>query len=280
MTFRDQLTMPMASDEIEIAQARVDEARRNLDGTLNLFLQRLRPIAVAGEAISRARSRHINWISIGLGLYRYRATAMTIIGSIATMRARKKAKQEAMRQQQGDKIRNERLSKRAVTGSKEGHLNMSDSLKDTADQAREKIKTVADAAVEKATEASLAAGEKLSDSYERTKAEGVKLRDRLVDGVRQNPVSAIAGGIAFGVLIGTLLPRPKLPKTGTDNYRQKISSAAKGTLVAVGERLDGLGATTETAREGLNKARDKARDVASHAADAARDALSRVKRGV
>lgn len=279
MTFRDQLTMPMASDEIEIAQARVDEARRNLDGTLNIFLQRLRPIAVAGEALSRVRSSRINWISIGLGLYRYRATAMTIIGSIATLRARKKAKQEAIRQQQGDQILNVRLPKQAVTGSKEGHLNMSDSLKDTADQAREKIKTVADAAVEKATEASHAASEKLSDSYERSKAEGAKLRNRLVDGVRQNPVSAIAGGIAFGVLIGTLLPRPKLSKTGADNYRHRISSAAKETFAAVGERLDGLGAT-ETAREGLNKARDKARDVASHAADAARDALSRVKRGV
>lgn len=256
--------MPMASDEIEIAKARVDQARRNLDGSLKLVLSRLRPLALAGAAISRARSSRINWLSLGLGLYRYRATAMSIIGSIAALRARKKAKQEMVSQ---------------PPAFKEGHLNMSDSLKDTADQARVKIRTVAGAATDKVVEARLAAGEKLSDTYEHSKAEGAKLRDRLVDGVRQNPVSAIAGGIAFGVLVGALLPRPRLPKTGTDNYRHRISSAARETLAAVGERLDGLGATTDAAREGLNKARDKARDVASHAADTARDALSRVKRG-
>lgn len=279
MTFRDHQTMPMASDEIEIARARAERARQNLDGTLNLIFRRLRPMSIASDAISRVRTGRINWISLGLGLYRYRATAMTVIGSIAAMRARKKGKQETIQQLGREQILNGRSPMRRPTGSEKGHPNMSESLKDTVDLAREKIKTVADAAAEKATEVRLAASEKASATYEHSKQEGAKLRDRLVDGVRQNPVSAIAGGIAFGVLIGTLLPRPRLSKTDTGNYRQRVSSAAKETLAAVSERLDGLGVNSTSARESLENAREKARDVASHAADAARDAMNRIKRG-
>src|SRR3546814_2260153 len=81
-----------AHGELEIAKLRAVRARKDLDHTVDEILSRLKPAAIVGNAFSGGRDSHVNWLSVGLRLYRLRATAMTIVSIFAGIKARQNNK--------------------------------------------------------------------------------------------------------------------------------------------------------------------------------------------
>src|SRR5437868_6224655 len=71
--------------------------------------------------------------------------------------------------------------------------------------------------------------------------------------LQDNPMAAIAGGLALGVLIGTLLPRSEREAALLGGLGSRIGDAARDAYDAARatsqERLDELGLTREGARD-------------------------------
>src|SRR3546814_7464106 len=74
--------------EIAEAQARAALARQELNGSVNALVSRIKPSGLAHQAFSGARKA--GWVSVAFRVYRYRATALTVLGLIANLTARKK----------------------------------------------------------------------------------------------------------------------------------------------------------------------------------------------
>src|SRR3546814_20953248 len=79
--------------EIAEAQARAALARQELNGSVNALVSRIKPSGLAHQAFSGARKA--GWVSVAFRVYRYRATALTVLGLIANLKARKKRKAAA-----------------------------------------------------------------------------------------------------------------------------------------------------------------------------------------
>src|SRR3546814_1580845 len=76
--------------EIAEAQARAALARQELNGSVNALVSRIKPSGLAHQAFSGARKA--GWVSLAFRVYRFRATALTVLGLIANLKARKKRK--------------------------------------------------------------------------------------------------------------------------------------------------------------------------------------------
>lgn len=265
-------------NDVMIARAKAAQAREELSGSMDQILSRLTPSGIASHAFGGTTKGKTDWVALGLRFYRYRGTAMTILGLIGGLRARRKRKAAERRDQVAA------YPPRASRGYKgkfrKGVSEMTSSLKDTAGMAREKLGAAAD----RAADARDRAGEKLNAAYSYSRDRGQELGGRLIDSVRENPVTAVIGGIALGVLAGALLPRlggrSKAARAATafDRYRARAVGTARDTLQVVGGRLDELGVNRENARETLSKAKDVVSDVTAIASGATRDAIQRVKR--
>src|SRR3546814_14063571 len=82
--------------EIAEAQARAALARQELNGSVNALVSRIKPSGLAHQAFSRARKA--GWGSLAFRVYRFRATALTVLGLIANLNTptqRQAAKQDA-----------------------------------------------------------------------------------------------------------------------------------------------------------------------------------------
>src|SRR3546814_8631982 len=82
-----------APDEGAIARAKVARARQNLDGSMGQILSRFTPAGIASQAFGVKSGRNVDWLALGFRLYRYRGTAMTVLGLLASLKARKKRKE-------------------------------------------------------------------------------------------------------------------------------------------------------------------------------------------
>src|SRR3546814_5102848 len=78
--------------EIAEAQARAALARQELNGSVNALVSRIKPSGLAHQAFSGARKA--GWVSLAFRVYRFRATALTVLGLIANLKARKKRRSE------------------------------------------------------------------------------------------------------------------------------------------------------------------------------------------
>src|SRR3546814_18344706 len=76
--------------EIAEAQARAALARQELNGSVNALVSRIKPSGLAHQASSGARKA--GWVSLAFRVYRFRATALTVLGLIANLNARKNRK--------------------------------------------------------------------------------------------------------------------------------------------------------------------------------------------
>ncbi|WP_158010723.1 hypothetical protein [Tardibacter chloracetimidivorans] len=275
--------------EIAEAQARAALARQELNGSVNALVSRIKPSGLAHQAFSGARKA--GWVSVAFRVYRYRATALTVLGLIANLKARKKrkaAEQEATAaRREADRARSMALfspflSRRGRSErqrkSGRGVSTMTNSLKESAEITRERIRAAADSASERAAHVRETAGERANSAYSYARERG----SRIVDRVRERPVTAIIGGLAVGVLAAALIPalRNRSVRAGhaasdaLGRYRER----ATGTLHDISGRLDELGVNREHARETLDKAWTAASDVSAIATSAARDALHRIRK--
>jgi hypothetical protein len=95
--------------------------------------------------------------------------------------------------------------------------------------------------------------------------------------LHENPMAALAGGLALGVLIGTLLPRSQREIALLGTLGDRIGDAARDAFDAARitgqERLGELGLTRDGARDKVKTLLDGALDAASAAGGAAKSAL-------
>lgn len=97
------------------------------------------------------------------------------------------------------------------------------------------------------------------------------------DKLHENPMVALAGGLALGVLIGTLLPRGRREMELLGSLGDRIGDAARDAFDAARttgqEKLDELGLTRDGARDKVKTLLDGALTAATAAGGAAKSAL-------
>jgi ElaB/YqjD/DUF883 family membrane-anchored ribosome-binding protein len=134
-----------------------------------------------------------------------------------------------------------------------------DSIKSAADSAKEGLAS----AKTKTTRSSAAAREKAAEAFEMSKdaaTAGVeqsrelarKAKAKTSDGIDQNPLAIVLGGIAIGAIVGALLPRTEretkvLGKTGK-KLNKKARKMAEAAKVAGMSQVDTLGLNGDAMR--------------------------------
>mgnify|MGYP003575118951 FL=1 len=259
--------MTVENDPLLAAQLRAEQARAKLGLTVKEIGSRMAPITLAGNAMSRVRAANVDWLNMAWRIYRYRGTAMTILGALAAFKARTRRKRKAR------------------VPDDEGVNTVPDAnIDDTERPSRRKIRNAAGSAARKAAEARAAASEKASAAYAYSRNTGTRITQRVAAGVQEHPLSVVLGTMALGVLAAVVLPRVKSAATKAsdslpmDELRDKAAQTARETFHAISDRLDELGINRESAREVVAKVRDVAIDAASQAATAAQEALDRTRR--
>ncbi len=95
--------------------------------------------------------------------------------------------------------------------------------------------------------------------------------------LHENPMATLVGGLALGVLLGTLLPRSKREIELLGGLGDRIGDAARDAFDAARatgqDKLDELGLTPDGARDKVKALLDGPLDAASAAGGAAKSAL-------
>ena len=145
------------------------------------------------------------------------------------------------------------------------------------DAARERAGDAYDAAREKAADTYEAVRGKAGDAYGAARAKASDARRATADGIEDNPIVAIVGGIALGVLVGALLPRTKRETETLGPLASRLTDTAFAAVSAAREAgkeaLDDIGVSREGARAKVDELVDTATKVASKAGIAATDAV-------
>ncbi|MBW7946993.1 MAG: hypothetical protein H3C60_11275 [Sphingomonadaceae bacterium] len=249
-------------------EAEAAEARRRIALTLGEIRHRLDPRTIANEAIDAATERGAEIIARGRQAARDNLGAISIAGALAGMMAgarhyRKDRKAPAMTQYD-DELGNEAPGKDRL-----------ESVKQTAQHVRETVTHKAQAAREVAGETLASARQHAGDAYysERAKAQAAKARERTVESVDQNPLTAVLAGAALGAIIGALLPRSSGENRTIGPVRDKLAStartAAKAARTAGEAKLAELG-VKEAAKLRFSEIKEGAAEVAKSATSAVR----------
>jgi len=148
---------------------------------------------------------------------------------------------------------------------------------DTLTSAREKVGEVLGSAKDKTGAAYAAAADRTSDAVEAARVKASQARRATSDGIEENPLAALIGGIAVGVLIGALLPRSKREDEALGPIASRLTDAARTAAAAARDAgkqsLDEMGINREAARGQVDKLVDTAVKAASSAGTAAADAV-------
>lgn len=124
-----------------------------------------------------------------------------------------------------------------------------------------------------ATDAYAAARDKAADYYGSARDAASSARRAASDGVSANPLAAVMGGIAVGVLIGALLPRTRREDELIGPYARDITGrardAAEAARLAGFEKLDELGFNKDRANATVQQLTGAARTAAEEAGHAA-----------
>jgi ElaB/YqjD/DUF883 family membrane-anchored ribosome-binding protein len=161
-------------------------------------------------------------------------------------------------------------------------------LREAADAAREKVAGAYEAAKEKtgaayegarsyAATTAEATRERASAAYSTARETAATVRTRTADGIEENPVVAVIGGVAIGALLGALLPRTQKETEVLAPLGDKLATLARDALAAAKDagqdRLDELGINKDAARDQVNRLLDGAGKVVSSAGSAAAEAI-------
>jgi ElaB/YqjD/DUF883 family membrane-anchored ribosome-binding protein len=148
---------------------------------------------------------------------------------------------------------------------------------DTLASARDKVGDVLDTAKDKSSAAYVAAADRTSEAVEAARVKAAQARRATSDGIEENPLAALIGGIAVGVLVGALLPRTKREEEALGPIANKLTEAARTAAAAARDAgkqsLDEMGINRDAARGQVDKLVDTAVKAASSASTAAADAV-------
>ena len=130
----------------------------------------------------------------------------------------------------------------------------------------EKLSAAYSASVDKAAEAIDTARQRAIDAARRT-----------ADGIDQNPVAVLVGGLALGAIVGALLPGTRKEAELLGPIGGKVGDAAKTAAQAARDtgldKLDEIGLSRDNVREKISKIFDEALKVAGESGSAAAEAV-------
>lgn len=130
---------------------------------------------------------------------------------------------------------------------------------------------------EKVGDAFDVAREKAADAYEAARDKASAARSAAGEGIDGNPIAALVGGIALGVLVGALLPRTQRETDALGPLASRLGQGARAAASAAREagqeKLDELGLNRATARDAVSKLMDTAVKAATSAGTAAADTV-------
>ena len=133
-------------------------------------------------------------------------------------------------------------------------------------KASEKLSAAYSTSVDKAAETIEAARQRATDAARRA-----------ADGIDQNPVAALVGGLALGAIVGALLPGTRKEAELLGPLGGKVGDAAKTAAQAAREtgldKLDEIGLSRDNVREKVSKIFDEALKVAGETSSAAAQAV-------
>jgi ElaB/YqjD/DUF883 family membrane-anchored ribosome-binding protein len=148
---------------------------------------------------------------------------------------------------------------------------------DTLASAKEKVGDVLGTAKDKSSDAYEAARERASEAYEAARLKASEASRKTSEGIEDNPLAALIGGIAVGVLVGALLPRTKREEEALGPIASRLTDAARTAAAAARDAgkqsLDEMGVNAEAARGKVDQFVDTAVKAASSAGSAAADAV-------
>lgn len=154
---------------------------------------------------------------------------------------------------------------------------MSNSVKDSAERAGAYAGEKLGEAKEQLRERAKATRAAAADALDSARGKAAEARGATVQGIEENPMSALAAGIAVGVLVGALLPRSDREKTALAPIGTKLNQAAMLAVAAAKEagrgKLDEMGLSKDAAAEQIRKLFDAATKTATAAGSAAVDSV-------
>lgn len=257
-----------ANNRVSEAQARVAAAEQKLDETSMQIATRFEAGTIAGNAAAHFTAHRAGILSFAIALYRFRSPILSAIGTGTAL---------ILRKRQERKLRQSYLDSPPSSALilEQGSTDMSDNLKETIANAGHKIESIASSAVQKGQELGSKAQHKAEELYHSSRKDAEKLGERLISGIRDNPGTAIVGGLAVGALVAALLPRKsKTEQESAEKKSKQLARNAKEKISGIGHRIDDLGINRDSAKEGLSKLREAASQVAS----SAKQSVDRVKR--
>ena len=129
---------------------------------------------------------------------------------------------------------------------------------------------------DRATHAYESAAARAADAAETSRETVHHAADQASDLIEGNPLGILVGGLAFGAVVGALIPRSEREKQLLAPVGKRIGTAAVAALAAAKEvgrdELDGLGLSKEAAREKANSLLTGVTKAAAHAGTAAAQA--------
>jgi ElaB/YqjD/DUF883 family membrane-anchored ribosome-binding protein len=166
----------------------------------------------------------------------------------------------------------------ADQGATAGKLHdAADAVRDAAASAKNAASDTLASARDKASDVLEAAKDRSSEAVEAARVKAAQARRATSDGIEGNPLAALIGGIAVGVLVGALLPRTKREEEALGPIATKLTEAARTAAAAARDAgkqsLDEMGINRDAARGQVDKLVDTAVKAASSAGTAAADAV-------
>ncbi len=145
-----------------------------------------------------------------------------------------------------------------------------DKVTHAVDGARETLAETYEGARDTVSEAYSAARERTSAAYEATREKAAEARRRTADGIDENPIVALVGGIALGALAAAVVPRTRREIEALGPLGNKLSGAARDAVDKV--RSAGKEKIGEL---GLDHAKDSVRKLVGEAVSAASGAAGK-----
>jgi ElaB/YqjD/DUF883 family membrane-anchored ribosome-binding protein len=159
-------------------------------------------------------------------------------------------------------------------------------MSELTDKAAAKIADARKTAEEKVAEANAKATEVAAKAREKAEAARVAAREkakiassRTKSGIENNPIVALAGGLAIGAIAAFLLPRTeredRVAGTIGKKVRETASTAAKAAQSTGKDQLDAMGLNADAARDQVKDLFGKLAKAATSAASAAGESIKK-----